>query len=337
MSTDAGSIVPFKQPVVRRSVQTRLPRARWILLTVLALATGCAQLPRLSGFGAQRDNESKIALARMLEGQGQEQQAKAIYESIISRDPANAVAAHRLAVLAAGAGKHDEAERYFSMARARLPNDADLLNDMGFWLYMQGRLPEAEATLRQALEQDPKHKAALNNLGLVVGEQGRLDESLNLFQQVTTAAGAYQNLAFVCAKTGQTEAAERFLHEALALDPQSRPAAEGLLQIAQLRSRARHANIAANLRSGSRPLPAPGTPANAQSGPQSATAGRVARAQFESASQAETPTPTPTPQVSAVQRAMVSGRPADSRPAPDQGVVPARFTQPLPTAPSTPR
>jgi len=205
----------------------------WVGVALL-LTTGCAQLPSLPLFSRSTNRaESKLALARLIEGQGQASQARAIYQSILQRDPSSGEAAHRMAILSSRDGKDDDAEKYFKLARAAQPKNADLLNDIGFWHYLHGRLPEAEATLRQALAIEPRHQAALNNLGLVVGRQGQLDKSLALFRQATDDAHAYQNLAFVCADLGKLDAAERYYHHALSLDAALKPAAEGLIQIAQ--------------------------------------------------------------------------------------------------------
>lgn len=210
-------------------------RERLLVGACCLAAAGCAQVPAsVPLLGARGDNlESRLAIARLCEGQGDTSQARRIYEAALERDPKNSLASHRLAVLAARAGKHGEAETHFQRALAMTPQDAALLSDYGFWLYLQGQHDEAQRVLHTAIEEDPSLNSARTNLALVLGEMGHLEESYALFREVVSEAQAHANLAFVCAQRGDLNRAEEHYHRALNADPNLRPAAEALLQLAK--------------------------------------------------------------------------------------------------------
>jgi len=186
---------------------------------------------------AQEEFVQQASIARLSERHGQGAFAAQVYQGILRKDPTNQLACHRLGVIAARQGRFDEAGRYFSQAQSRGAVSSELLADMGYALYLQQRLEEAETTLRNALTRDPRNKAARNNLGLVLAEQGRYDESLREFQEVVDEAGAYANLAFVYSQMGNLDSAEANYHKALAINNELRPAAEGLVQVAERRRR----------------------------------------------------------------------------------------------------
>ncbi|MCR4414511.1 MAG: tetratricopeptide repeat protein, partial [Thermoguttaceae bacterium] len=125
---------------------------------------------------------SQMAMARLCERRGEQDQAEAIYQGLVAKYPQDPTPHHRLGVLAVQKGKFAEAEAHFRTAERLAPPSADLLSDLGYMYYLQHRLPESEATLRQALVRDPQHMAATNNLALTVGAQGRFDEALTLFR-----------------------------------------------------------------------------------------------------------------------------------------------------------
>ena len=107
-----------------------------------------------------------------------------------------------------------------------------MLGDVGYYCYLQGRMDEAEKCLRQALAERPRDPVILNNLAILVGEQGRYQESLALFRQSGKEAEAYASLGFVLLQRGETERAKEAYARALTLDPNFRPAAEAMVQLA---------------------------------------------------------------------------------------------------------
>lgn len=217
-------------------------RIALVLAVTLVAISGCALKPwkksnsfnGLSGDAGNptRDFEAQLSLARLSERHGNIQQAKSIYEAVLTKDDKNALAHQRLAVVAANERQMNLADYHFQQALGCGEPNPELLSDYGYLLYLQHRPNDAEEMLRQAITKDPTNKAARNNLGLVLGEQGRFQESFAQFQMAGETAAAHANLAYVYSLNGELDLAEQEYHRALAIDGDLRNAAEALLQLA---------------------------------------------------------------------------------------------------------
>jgi len=180
----------------------------------------------------KKPKESPIALARLCERRGQPEQAERFYQAIIEKEPQNPLPYHRLAVMRARAGRFPEANEYFDKALALGQPNATLLSDAGYNLYLQGRAEEAEKLLRQAVELKPRDASTCNNLAILLSEKGAYGESLALFRRAGNEAQAHASLAFMLAQQGELEQARTHYSRALSLDPNLRPAAEAMVQLA---------------------------------------------------------------------------------------------------------
>ncbi len=216
---------------------------RTMCLAILGTSVGCAsfspQLPWKKTPDANAtavDNfESPLSLARLNERHGQVESARLVYEAVLRNDPQNALAHHRLGVIAAQRRRFTQAEEHFQRALSAGEPTAELLADAGYLAYLQDQLDEAEVKLRQALEVSPTNQTARTNLALVLGEQGRFEECLNEFRRAGDEAQAHANLAYVYATLGELDLAENEYHRALALNPKLLPAADALSQLAERR------------------------------------------------------------------------------------------------------
>lgn len=214
-----------------------------LLLGCISAATGCITTsPKLAlrwpGDLKREQVDRSLSVARLHERQGKYDEAINVYKQVLDNDPKNVTAHHRLGAIAVKEGRLAEGRASFEQAAALGRPSAELLNDMGYLLYLQQDLPGAEAKMREAIRTDSRYKNAHNNLGLVLAEMGKSDEALVEFKQVGSEAEAYSNLAYVQTKLGQLADAERNYHKALSLDSKLRPAAEALLQLADLKARA---------------------------------------------------------------------------------------------------
>ncbi len=95
------------------------------------------------------------------------EQAELCYRSVLELEPENAIANHRLAVLADRRGDFATSEKYYLAALKREPNDPDLLSDLGYSYLLQGRPMESERCLFAALRANPRHQKARDNLNLL--------------------------------------------------------------------------------------------------------------------------------------------------------------------------
>lgn len=186
-----------------------------------------------------------LSIARLSERHNEVPKAKKIYTAILQQDPQNQEALHRMGVIAAQEGRIGEAFNYIESAIAQGNASAELLGDLGYIQYKQGRYGAAEDTLNRSLDRDPRHKRSLNNLGLCLVAQKKYARALSLFRQIGTEAEAYANLAYAQSQQGDIEGAEQNYHLALEADPDTKVAAEGLLEIGK-HHRLRRARLNAN-------------------------------------------------------------------------------------------
>jgi Tfp pilus assembly protein PilF len=209
----------------------------------LLVTTGCSLTPTLPKWqwpwvARRQELDRAMSLARLTERQGNLDEAMMTYRKVLEADPDNVLAHHRVGAVAVKERRFEDARLSFETAMRLAEPSAELLNDVGYLYYLRQDLPNAEAMYRQSLTKDPRNKQARNNLGLALAEQSRFDEALAEFRQVGTEAEAYSNLAYVQVKVGELAEAEKNCHKALSLDNSLRPAAETLMQVADLKAKA---------------------------------------------------------------------------------------------------
>jgi len=176
--------------------------------------------------------DSQLAMARLCERRGENEQARAIYEKILRESPQHADALHRLGVVHTRENRRAEARKYFDEA-ARINTSPELSNDRGYLLLLEGNYPAAEQDFRQATELKPNFTAAWTNLGLAIGYQERYDEAFAVFLRATNSpAEAHCNLGFVFSQQAKLAEAQKHYRQALVHDPALKIAAEALLQVA---------------------------------------------------------------------------------------------------------
>jgi tetratricopeptide (TPR) repeat protein len=111
-------------------------------------------------------------------------------------------------------------------------------------LYEQriGREDEALAAYRRALMADPRHRPSIRALERKLGERGRWDDLSRLLEGEVAAAAEIADKARAAFRVGeiyenrlkQTEKARGAYEQALAADPEFRPAREGLIRLLTL-------------------------------------------------------------------------------------------------------
>jgi Tfp pilus assembly protein PilF len=174
-------------PACRKGIPAMPRRQRLILcLTAAGLGLfGCAgpqsdrapSTENLSELIAPQEQYS-LSLAQQLELRGEDEEAEAMYRTVLRDDPNQTAARHRLGVLAAKRGDLTEGERHLRLALEDDPHNVKLLNDIGYCCYLQKRFNDAEALFRRAMELDPAHETSSNNLSLVQNERKRSAETI---------------------------------------------------------------------------------------------------------------------------------------------------------------
>ena len=171
----------------------------------------------------------QVAIGRSLENRGETEQAMAAYLEAVKRDPHRADAYLRLAVLCDYQGKCKESAKYYRQALKESPGNPDIFCDMGYSLYLQHRWEEAEINLRQALALSHDHRRARMNLGLLLARTNRVGEALVEFRTAKcSVADANINVGYALTLDRQWDGARQHYQRALAAEPSSDAAKDGL-------------------------------------------------------------------------------------------------------------
>ena len=160
-----------------------------------------------------------IAAGQMLEKQGDLNGAIEQYEKAVAADPKNSTGYNRLGIVYQKLGRFADAEQMFAQGIAVHPGSASLHNNLGYTFLMENKLAEAEQSFRNSLAVSPQYQRARMNLGIVLVHAGKLDDAASEFGQATTPDIAYFNVAVTCLKLGDYNNTEKWLKQALAVNP----------------------------------------------------------------------------------------------------------------------
>lgn len=196
---------------------------------------------------AQQTADVRISMARSLENEGQLSDAARIYQEVIRADkrrwfrpsPQRAEAYYRLAVLNDKRSEFGKAEECYLEAIKLDPENPNLHCDLGYSYYLQHRWTEAESSLVRALELRPEFPRAHNNLALVLANTGRLEQAHRAFVNAgCTPAEAHSNLAYAFLLEQKWTEAQRHFDLALAADPTTKPAQQGMATLQSIAGKA---------------------------------------------------------------------------------------------------
>ncbi len=130
-----------------------------------------------------------LGLANTLEAQGQADEAIAVLEAAVARDPSSLVAPQVLGDALRRAGRHGDAISAYTRA-IELHQTAGRAIDWRLWFARavayerSGDWPPAEADFRAALAVDPNQPTVLNYLGYsLVERREKLDEALDMIER----------------------------------------------------------------------------------------------------------------------------------------------------------
>ncbi len=220
---------------------------RRLLLLMLLLAplptltTGCQSARRFvhNASPARRaEADTRLTLAQVHEQEGQFKKAGDMYRELHEQDPDNAFVCHHLGVVLIQLGRDEEGRLMIEQANLLQPDSPEILNDLGYAYLLSGDIEQAESILRDAYELNPDDERTMSNLALAVGYGGRYDEALSLYRETMTDAEAYANLGYIAVQRGEGPKALHYYNKALDLDPQLKPAAQALVQLADLQKQA---------------------------------------------------------------------------------------------------
>ncbi len=167
--------------------------------------------------------------------QGRRDEARQVYDQVLSQAPDHADALHLLGLLEAQLDNFERAHALIWRAITVNPGEAMFHNNLGNVCLERGQFAEAEVLYLKAIKLDNGRIDALNNLGLLLSKTGRNDEAekllLKAVELAPTNADWRQNLANHYLGVGRDSDALQQCHDGLVIAPRSRTL-RGLLVLA---------------------------------------------------------------------------------------------------------
>lgn len=171
-----------------------------------------------------RDRDFLGRLARLLHHSGLDEQARPLYEKLVSLDPKNASGHLGLAEIDHALGFLDRSTDHYEKALEGLPRNGGLWREYGEELYEARDYRTAELAIRRALALNPDDAEAGLDLALILRATGLIDEALAELDR-PSCAGRIEVLRaralwlMEAGRDGQAEAAARSLMQASPNDP----------------------------------------------------------------------------------------------------------------------
>jgi tetratricopeptide (TPR) repeat protein len=164
-------------------------------------------------------NRIDVVEARILEEDGQLDEAMKIYANALQRDPEDRDLLFNQALLADRMGRFDLIEHNLTRVLEKDPDDVNALNALGFAMTNHTtRYSEAYAYLQKAIDLRPHSGAILDSVGWVLYRLGRLDEALDYLNrslEITQDQEVYAHLGEVLWMRGDHDAAREIWGQAL--------------------------------------------------------------------------------------------------------------------------
>jgi predicted TPR repeat methyltransferase len=129
------------------------------------------------------------------------------------------------------AGELDEARAIYEAVLERQPERVDVLNWLGILRHQRGDIAGAVAMMQRVVELQPQADGAWNNLGNVLLRLERMDEAREAFKrslELAPSPQAWSNVARIFRKQGDMARSEDACRQALELDPEHGPATHNL-------------------------------------------------------------------------------------------------------------
>ncbi len=175
-----------------------------------------------------------LEVSRILAARGDYEGALASAETAVRLAPDNPSAAEQLASVLADAGDGDRLGSLADAMLAHFPGRDEAHYFRATALFLKGRTAEAVDEARRFVDRHPAHVRAQNLLGAACGTLGRRDCAMAAFAAALRAnpreSSTYVNIGVFRLQSGDATGAAAAFAEALAVDPESSAARNGLAQ-----------------------------------------------------------------------------------------------------------
>lgn len=166
-----------------------------------------------------------LLLAEYREALGRDDDAIAIYRSILEREPRNPEVLRRLALVSMRTSDLETVVRCFETILADYPGEPGALVPLGSVYARMGKLSEAVTALTLALEKDEGSAEAHHYLGMVYSELGLWDEAKRHLERALTLEPHHPATLFemglLYERMEERAKALDFFHEAAAASPEN--------------------------------------------------------------------------------------------------------------------
>jgi len=166
--------------------------------------------------------ETEQALAQLYLASGRNEQAEAVYRSLLTRAPRDAEVYLGIGRALAAQNRSDEAEKNFREAIVVEPGYWMTYNSLGAFLVDLGRTKEAAETFERVTKLAPGNASGFNNYGAALLASGDLEKSAGAFEQslrIEPGRSAYSNLGTVYYYLGRMDEAMTMYTNAIDLAP----------------------------------------------------------------------------------------------------------------------
>ena len=170
------------------------PVVRALVLSMIAVLSACSAIEKKAGPETQvidpveqKRAELSSMFKEALDAQlaGDTEDAMALYQSLLSKDPEHSGAWFNMAQLALKNDDKPSAKEFAEKALTYQPGHKQSANLLGVLSREEGEFDEAEKYYRIALDADPSYRPAIRNLAVLLDlYRGRLEEALALYEQL---------------------------------------------------------------------------------------------------------------------------------------------------------
>jgi tetratricopeptide (TPR) repeat protein len=134
-------------------------------------------------FSQSPDFLTRLRLAQSYEQAGHYEQAVALYQELLSKDPLNAACSESLSRVYVQLKRYDEAIALFQRRLIMNPNDISLRGALGSVYHKAGRDKEATAEWEKVIHVDPKNPNVYRSVAGVLLENRLLDRAAELYRR----------------------------------------------------------------------------------------------------------------------------------------------------------
>jgi len=227
----------MRNAFLKSQVHCENPRHLSILLLTLVLTSGCSAWKPWTPPGTPKaklaEKEKTINLfdskpntrqaqidlaivsAEQHEAKQELREAMKKYQEVLELDKKNALAHHRMALIACRLSANKQAQEHFEYALKLSPKDSDLAADYAYWLYLNGQDEQAIAITNEGLRRKPDCERFHGMNGLLQARARQFESAVESFSKSgCTTQQAWANIGHVLLMEGDVQAASFWIEHA---------------------------------------------------------------------------------------------------------------------------